>query len=172
MPGKNSRPAALRLAAIAAIALPLAACSMAGLSTHGNNQLQVAELSNANAYTAQNALVAARGHFRNNDFGKSASLYKRLVDLEPQSAEGYIGLGASYDRLRRFDLSDRVYASLYAITGSTAQYHNNLGYSFLLRGKLADALRQFRKAQQLAPGNVVIANNIELVARASATTRI
>lgn len=172
MPGKNSRPAALRLAAIAAIALPLAACSMAGLSTHGNNRLQVAELSNANAYTAQNALVAARGHFRNSDFGKSASLYKRLVDLEPQSAEGYIGLSASYDRLRRFDLSDRVYASLYAITGSTAQYHNNLGYSFLLRGKLADALRQFRKAQQLAPGNVVIANNIELVARASATTRI
>lgn len=49
MPGKNSRPAALRLAAIAAIALPLAACSMAGLSTHGNNRLQVAELSNANA---------------------------------------------------------------------------------------------------------------------------
>ena len=85
-----------------------------------SNRLEVAELSNAGSYTAQSALVAARGHFRNNDFGKSASLYKRLVELEPQSAEGYIGLGASYDRLRRFDLSDRVYASLYAITGMSA----------------------------------------------------
>ena len=47
-----------------------------------------------------------------------------------------MGLGASYDRLGRFDLSDRVYATLYPISGRTAQYYNNLGYSYMLRGNL------------------------------------
>lgn len=168
----SRRSASLGLLAALAVALPLAGCSMAGLSTNGNSRLAVAELSNPGAYTSQSALFEARAHFRNNDFGHSAALYKRVVELSPNSAEGYVGLGASYDRLRRFDLSDRVYASLYAITGGTAQYYNNLGYSQLLRGNLKDAMVQFRKAQKLAPENLVIANNIQLVARASATAKI
>ena len=65
----------------------------------------------------------------------------------PKDPEGYVGLGASYDRLGRFDLSDRVYASLYALSGGTAQYYNNVGYSYMLRGNLTAALTNFRKAK-------------------------
>lgn len=169
---RTRRSPAFGLFAVIAVALPLAGCSMAGLSSNGNSRLAVAELSNPGAYTSQSALVEARAQFRNNNFGHSAALYKRAVELSPSTAEGYVGLGASYDRLRRFDLSDRVYASLFAISGGTAQYHNNLGYSHLLRGNLKEALSQFRKAQKLAPDSVVIANNIQLVASASATARI
>ena len=163
---------AFRLAAAALIALPLAACSLAGLSTNGNARLDVAELKNPGSYTADSALVEARGHFRNNNFGHSAALYKRVVELAPNSAEGYVGLGASYDRLRRFDLSDRVYASLFKLSGGTAQYYNNVGYSQMLRGNLKDAMANFSKARQLAPDNIVIANNVELVKRAAATSNI
>lgn len=165
------RSLGFRMGAIALLVVPLAACSAAGLGTYGNNRLQVAELKNPGSYTADTALVEARGHFRNNDFGHSAALYKRVVELSPNSAEGYIGLGASYDRLRRFDLSDRVYASLFAISGGTAQYYNNVGYSQMLRGNLREAVGNFRKAQKLAPDNLVIANNLQLVARAAATAR-
>jgi Flp pilus assembly protein TadD len=166
------RSLGLRLFALSLAALPLAACSMAGLSTHGNSRLQIAEVNNIGSYTAETALVQARSHFRNNDFGHSAAFYKRVVELAPGNAEGYVGLGASYDRLRRFDLSDRVYASLYAISGGTAQYYNNLGYSQMLRGNLKDAIGNFRKAQKLAPDSVVVANNIQLVSQAAATARI
>jgi len=162
----------LRLFALGLVVAPLAACSAAGLSTFGNNRLAVAEVSNIGTYTADGALVQARGHFRNNDFGKSATFYKRVVELAPNNAEGYVGLGASYDRLRRFDLSDRVYASLFSLSGGTAQYYNNVGYSQMLRGNLKDAMSNFRRAQDLAPDSPVIANNMQLVKQAAATARI
>lgn len=166
------RPLGFRLLAAGLLAVPLAACGVAGLGTFGNSRLQVAEINDIGSYTAGSALVRARAHFRNNDFGYSAAFYKRVVELSPKDEEGYVGLGASYDRMRRFDLSDRVYASLFAISGGTAQYYNNVGYSYLLRGKLKDAMSNFRKAQSLAPDSVVIANNIQLVAQATATARI
>jgi Flp pilus assembly protein TadD len=151
-------------------ALPLAGCTTAflgGASTFGNNQMQVAELSNPGGYTADSALAEARTHFRNNDFGYSAALYKRVVELTPKDPEGYIGLGASYDQLGRFDLSDRVYASLFQLSGGTAQYYNNVGYSFMLRGNLPSALTNFRKAIKLDPNNLVVANNLQMIAKAS-----
>jgi Flp pilus assembly protein TadD len=73
--------------------------------------------------------------------------------------------------LRRFELSDRVYASLFKIIGGTAQYYNNVGYSYMLRGNLTAALTNFRKAQTLDPDNVVVANNIQILANAAAGSR-
>jgi Flp pilus assembly protein TadD len=169
---RSVRSLTTRFAILAAAIAPLAACSMAGLSTHGNSRLAVAEINNIGSYTADSALVQARSHFRNNDFGHSAAFYKRVVELSPNNAEGYIGLSASYDRLRRFDLSDRVYASLFSISGGTAQYYNNLGYSQMLRGNLKGAMQNFRQAQKLAPDSIVVANNLQLLARAAATAQI
>ncbi len=163
------------LVAVAIAVLPLAACSSAGLSgisAFGDNQLQPADLANIGDYTADRALAEARVHFRNNDFGYSAALYKRVVELSPKNPEGYIGLGASYDRLRRFDLSDRVYASLYKLTGGTAQYYNNLGYSYLLRGDLKAAMANLRKAKQLSPDNAIVDNNLQLLANVVAKARV
>lgn len=159
------------LFAVAIVALPLSGCSSAGMSAFGGNKLAVAEISNIETYTADGALAEAKAHFRNDNFGYSAAFYKRAVELAPTKAEGYVGLSASYDRLGRFDLSDRVYASLYQMTGGTAQYYNNVGYSYLLRGSLSEALKSFRKAQKLEPDNLVVANNIQILERAAAESR-
>jgi Flp pilus assembly protein TadD len=163
------------LLALALVALPLSACSSAGgltgMSAFGNNKLAVAEIDGIGDYTADRALREARGHFRNNDFGHSAALYKRAVELNPKNAEGYVGLSASYDRLGRFDLSDRVYASLYSITGGTAQYYNNVGYSYMLRGNVNAALTNFKKARALDPENIVVANNIQILQNAAVANR-
>lgn len=155
------------LFAITLAVVPLAGCSTGNMSTYGGNPSQVASIPNIDALDASTALTQARGHFQNSDFGYSAALYKRVVELSPKNPEGYIGLGASYDRLRRFDLSDRVYASLFKLSGGTAQYYNNLGYSYMLRGDLANALANFKKAQRLDPDNVVVANNLKILAGAS-----
>ena len=161
---------AVRVGGIAlamAAGVMLAGCSSIGSSTFGGNQLKVAEISNIGDYTADTALSEAKAHFRNNDFGYSAALYNRVVELSPKNPQGYVGLGASYDRLQRFDQADRVYASLYAISGGTAQYYNNVGYSYMLRGNLSAAVSNFRKAQKLDPDNVVIANNLQLITNSS-----
>lgn len=162
------------LVAVALAASPLAGCTAAnlgGASTFGSSKLQVAEVDDIGTYTADRALAEARAHFRNNDYGYSAAYYKRVVELSPKNPEGYVGLGASYDRLRRFDLSDRVYASLFQLSGGTVQYYNNVGYSYMLRGNLKEALTSFRKAKSLDPGNVVVANNLQILAQAAAASR-
>lgn len=159
--------------AVACAAL-LSACTsskLTGASAFGSNKLKVAEVSNMASYTPEGALREARAHFRNKDYGHSAAFYKRAVELTPKDAEGYIGLGASYDRLRRFDLADRVYSALYDLSGGSAQYYNNVGYSQMLRGNLKSALQNFRRAESLDPGNIVVANNLQILAHVTAKSR-
>lgn len=160
----------IRALALGAAITLLAGCStlsLGGKSAFGAAQGNVAEISNIGAYSADDALSAARAHFRNGDYGHSATLYKRVVELSPKSAEGLVGLGASYDKLRRFDLADRAYEALHKITGDTVQYYNNVGYSYLQRGNLSVALANFRKAQAIDPSNTVVANNIQMVTSAT-----
>jgi Flp pilus assembly protein TadD len=166
MDGKHLR---YGIFAIGLAVLPLGACSslMPGSSSFGDNKLAAADLPAVSDTTADAALLDARSHFRNNDFGYSAAYYKQAVELAPKRPDGYVGLGASYDRLGRFDQSDRVYATLYAICGPTAQYYNNLGYSYMLRGNLTQALANFRKAKALDPGNPVIVDNISMLSAAT-----
>jgi len=144
---------------------------MGSMSSIGGKPQQVKVVANIGDYSADAALAEAKGHFRGGDYGYSAALYQRVVELAPKNAEGYIGLSASYDRLRRFDLSDRVYQALFAIIGGTAQYYNNVGYSYMLRGDLNAALTNFRKAEKLDPDNVVVANNIQILANAARANR-
>lgn len=158
----------LGLLSVAIAVLPLSGCTTMGMSTYGSGDLETADIANIKDYSADQALSAARAHFSNADYGYSAALYKRVVELSPKDPEGYVGLAASYDRLQRFDLSDRVYASLYKLTGGTAQYYNNLGYSHMLRGDLKAAWQDFRKAQALEPTNVVVANNLQILAKLAA----
>jgi Flp pilus assembly protein TadD len=61
-------------------------------------------------------------------------------------------------------VSDRVYATLYKLTGGTAQYYNNVGYSYLLRGDLKAALTNLRMAKRLDPQNGIVANNLQILA--------
>ena len=157
--------------AVTLAVLPLAGCSSSQLfgegSRFGSSQDVASDVGNLDNMSSDTALTQARAHFRNADFGYSAQLYKHVVEVSPKNPEGYIGLSASYDRLGRFDLSDRVYASLYELTGGTAQYYNNLGYSYLLRGNVPSALTNFRKAIKLDPNNLVVANNMQIVANAT-----
>ncbi len=161
----------LKYGVLATAVLALSGCTATGLggSSFGGAPTQIADISDRGNFTADRALAEARSQFRNNNFGYSAAFYKKYTELTPQSPEGYVGLGASYDRLGRFDLSDRVYASLKRITGETAQYYNNVGYSYMLRGNLRAALSNFRKAEALDPGNMIITNNIQLLADAAAS---
>ncbi|VAW14276.1 Flp pilus assembly protein TadD, contains TPR repeat [hydrothermal vent metagenome] len=156
---------------MAAVLLALGGCTGTGFggpSVFGGSPAQIADISGLGNYTAAGALVEARNYFRTGNFGYSAAYYKKATELSPQNAEGYVGLAASYDRLGRFDLSDRVYRALLRISGQSVQYYNNVGYSYMLRGNLSAALVNFRKAASLDPKNIVVANNLQLLADAAA----
>jgi len=102
-------------------------------------------------------------HFNRGAYGIAQRYFKDAVEKSPRDVTAWIGLAASYDRLRRFDLADQAYVQAIRLGGETVQILNDQGYSYMLRGNLTAARRKFEKAHSLDPGNPVIANNLELL---------
>jgi Flp pilus assembly protein TadD len=102
-------------------------------------------------------------YFKKGSYGIANRYFRDAVEKAPEDAEAWIGLAASYDRLRRFDLADQAYAQAIKLTGETVQILNDRGYSYLLRGDLAKARAKFLKAYQLDPTNPTVINNLQLL---------
>ncbi|MFZ0064612.1 MAG: tetratricopeptide repeat protein, partial [Pseudolabrys sp.] len=79
-------------------------------------------------------LSLGKKYYRSNNYGIAEKHFRRAVESHPHDAEAWLGLAASYDRLRRFDLADRAYGQAVGILGPTAEILNNQGYSYMLRG--------------------------------------
>ncbi|MBN8991982.1 MAG: tetratricopeptide repeat protein [Rhizobiales bacterium] len=101
--------------------------------------------------------------FNRGNYGISQRYFKDAVEKSPRDVTAWIGLAASYDRLRRFDLADQAYSQAIRLGGETVQVLNDQGYSYMLRGNLSAARRKFEKAYALDPTNPVIVNNLELL---------
>lgn len=102
-------------------------------------------------------------YFRNESYGLAAQSFQKAVEVTPKDAEAWLGLAASYDRLRRFDLADQAYAKVLQLGADNAAILNNAGYSQLLRGDLKSARRFLLRAYELEPGNPYIQNNLKLL---------
>jgi Flp pilus assembly protein TadD len=101
--------------------------------------------------------------YNRGNYGLSQRYFKDAVEKAPKDVTAWVGLAASYDKLRRFDLADQAYAQAIRLGGVTVQILNDQGYSLMLRGNLTAARRKFEQAYSLDPGNPVIANNLELL---------
>jgi len=164
MASQNIRSTLQAVLAAGALSVVLTGCNTFGLAgAFGETPAALPVTPEVQFLPSDQALALAKTHFGQADYGYSANLYQRVVDLNPKDPEGYFGLAASYDRLGRFDLSDRVYAQLYRMVGGTVQYYNNIGYSYVLRGNRAAAQASFAKAAQLEPDNAVVADNLQLL---------
>lgn len=102
-------------------------------------------------------------YFNRGDYGTAERHFRDAVEKAPGDVVAWIGLAASYDRIGRFDLADKAYYAAIRLAGETPQILNNVGYSLMLRGDLAQARAKFTLAIARAPGNLTILNNIELL---------
>jgi Flp pilus assembly protein TadD len=108
-------------------------------------------------------LAQGKKNYRANNFGLAEQHFRRAVELHPRDAEAWLGLAASYDRLRRFDLADRAYGQAASIVGETVEILNNQGYSYMLRGDFKRARAKLLLADSKDPGNKYVANNMRLL---------
>lgn len=105
----------------------------------------------------------AKVYFKNENYGLAAQSYQKAVEVTPKDVEAWLGLAASYDHLRRFDLADQAYERVMQLGADNAAILNNAGYSQLLRGDLKSARRFLLKAYELDPSNPIIQNNLKLL---------
>jgi Flp pilus assembly protein TadD len=123
----------------------------------------VQEPADVQYYPSDEPLRLGLEHFNRGNFGIAQRYFRDAVEKAPRDVTAWIGLAASYDRLRRFDLADQAYAQAIKLRGETVQILNNQGYSYMLRGDLAAARRKFVKAYERDPTNPTLANNLELL---------
>lgn len=114
-------------------------------------------------WSNEEALRHGKTYFKQRDYGKAEASYRRAVELVPEDPEALLGLAASYDRLRRFDLADRAYSEASRYIGTTPEFYNNIGYSYILRGDLKKGRSYLLKAYELNPENPVTANNLAML---------
>ena len=146
------------------ILIALAVALMAaGCETTSRQTSQVATYSGDSAAIVADDLTLAKRSFRGGNFGLAERHYRRAVERQPDSAESWLGLAASYDQLGRFDLADRAYTNARKIAGPVPALLNNQGYSYMLRGDLKSARRTLKKALAADPKNLHIKGNLELV---------
>ncbi len=112
-------------------------------------------------------LNLGKRHYREKNYGLAEQHFRRAAETTPRDGEAWLGLAASYDRLKRYELADRAYREALAIFGPRPEVINNIGYSYLLRGDLRRARQKFAEAQAKDPENPTIANNIALVDQAA-----
>ena len=108
-------------------------------------------------------LNTAKKYFRQGSYGLAERHFRKAVELHPRDAESWLGLAASYDQLKRFDLADRAYAQAIRLIGATPEILNNQGYSYLLRGDRRRARITLLQAQAKDPGNPYIQNNLNML---------
>lgn len=115
---------------------------------------------------ADGVLGVAQDHFLIGNFGYAARYFEQAA-AAGMGPEAWLGLAAAYDRLRRFDLADRAYAKAEPLAGQTAAFHNNRGFSWLLRGDAVRARASLGRALALAPNDPTILNNLALLKNAT-----
>jgi Flp pilus assembly protein TadD len=159
-----------RLASLAGIAmLALTGCNTIGdVSTAPavDEVTPTATVENAGDikyYPSDQPVKLGLEYFKKGAYGTANRYFRDAVEKAPEDAQAWIGLAATYDRLRRFDLADQAYATAIKLTGETVQILNDRGYSYMLRGDLTKARAQFLKAYRLDPANPIIINNLQLL---------
>ncbi|MFZ1923623.1 MAG: tetratricopeptide repeat protein, partial [Xanthobacteraceae bacterium] len=102
-------------------------------------------------------------YFRSNNFALAEKSFQTAAETHPNDAEAWIGLAASYDRLRRFDLADRAYAQVERLIGPTVEVLNDEGFSYMLRGDYQRAHKRLIEAQAKDPANPYVEANLRLL---------
>jgi Flp pilus assembly protein TadD len=102
-------------------------------------------------------------HFREGAYGLSEKHFRLYVEANASNPEGWMGLAAAYDKLKRFDFADRAYGQAIRIAGPRPEILNNRGYSYLIRGDIKRARKDLMSAQVQDPENPLIQQNIALL---------
>lgn len=125
--------------------------------------LPAPETTQSTEIPGDSSLIKAQRHFHQQEYGLSEKLFRQASADNPKSLDALLGLAASYDQLKRFDLATKTYRRAIKIGGRSPVILNNWGYSYLLRGNVFEARKKFLAAYELEPKNKAVNANLDLL---------
>lgn len=130
----------------AAFLLPLL---LLGCATH---EIAVRPLPNAESASVADGQSLAKGRmlFERGEYALATDAFRKAARYDPNSADAYNGLAASYDQLGRYDLSRRYYELALAQAPEDGRILRNFARSMLRQGDAIAARKLVAEAAALA----------------------
>jgi len=147
----------------APVSLKPQAASASTTSVQPIATLPAPEVTQAVAIPGDAALKSAQRHFHQREYGLAEKYFRQAGAENPKSLDAWLGLAASYDQLKRFDLANNTYRRAVKIGGRRSVTLNNWGYSYLLRGNVVEARKKFLAAYEIEPKNEAVNANLDLL---------
>ena len=103
------------------------------------------------------ALLGAR------DYKAARAELTKARPLQTGDVRALLAFAIAADMTSAFTMADQAYDALSTSTVDRATLFNNMGYSYMLRGDLDQAMSYLTEADRLRPGDPTIRNNIEML---------
>jgi len=104
---------------------------------------------------------------RNNRLEAAERVYRKAISADNTDIDAINALGALLARMGRLEEAVDTLKRVEALAPRFAYLHNNLGYTYLLKGDHEAAIAAFKEALVIDPGYVRAWNNLERAARES-----
>ncbi len=142
--------------ALVALLLALPGCSGSWLEADSliGTPLPAAKLAKLTPYER------GKEHFQAGLLGLALQSFRKDLANSPDSVATLNAVGATYDRLGRFDLAGNYFQRALSIEPKSAQTLNNIGFSYMLQGRLDDAAEYLKRAYARNQGDEVITANL------------
>jgi tetratricopeptide (TPR) repeat protein len=97
------------------------------------------------------------------DYSRALSLYKQVIQAEPNHKDALYNMAHIFIAQKRYDLAISHYKRVISINPQDSDAYNNLGSIYLLQGEAKSAKRAYAKAIQLNPDLAVAYYNLTFV---------
>ncbi len=159
LPVINLLPSA-RLGAERFIYLPLVGFAVWGAETLRFLELKTGRTAVRAAAVLILIALAAGTVSRNRDWKNNYTLFRRAVEVSPNSSKARHGLGNEYFRLGRTREAIGEFKKAIEIFDREPLYYNSLGVAYGEEGRFAEALLQFQRSAALNPGDPLVRLNL------------
>ena len=101
-----------------------------------------------------NAMFAYGGFLNDEyvlEYQKSISIFKRIIELDPENYKAYYNLGIAHFNLNQFDEALNSYENAISIKPDYKHGYYNIGLLYEATESLEDAIRAYEKALEIDP---------------------
>ncbi len=117
----------------------------------------------------QDPVANGRALLVTGQYGLAIDALSRALHDDPTNVRTLNLLAEAYDRLHRYDLSDRYHAEALQLDPNSVAALNNWGYSYLVRGDKARAVGLLERAAAVKGDHPVVVANLRLASGDVAT---